>query len=191
MPYPKENETKSEYISRCIPYVVKEGTAKDEKQAAAICYSMWDKKKNEEKMSNIIDKYIINEKENGKKSYDVRNIEEETKSNNNFRKVLFTGKNLQLVLMSLNPNEEIGMEVHENVDQFFRFDAGEGELQVEDNKIKISDGFSIVIPAGTKHNIVNTSESVKLKLYSIYAPPNHPEGTIHKTKDDAMKDEEH
>lgn len=152
-------------------------------------HDMWREDMNE----NIINKIdnFLNEKKEGKKSYDVRNIENETKNNDNFRNVLFTGKNLQLVLMSLNPGEEIGMEVHDDVDQFFRFDAGDGELQVEDKKIKISDGFSVVIPAGTKHNIVNTSDAEKLKLYTIYAPPNHPEGTIHKTKDDAMKDEEH
>jgi mannose-6-phosphate isomerase-like protein (cupin superfamily) len=124
------------------------------------------------------------------KTFDVRNIEKETLANNNFRKVLFTGKNLQLVLMSLNPNEEIGMEVHNTVDQFFRIDEGEGELQVEGKEpIKISDGFSIIIPQGTKHNIINTSKTEKLKLYSLYSPPNHKDGVIHKTKEEAMKEE--
>ena len=133
---------------------------------------------------------VINETETDAKKFDVRNIEKETKENDNFRKVLFTGKNLQLVLMSLNPKEEIGMEVHNNVDQFFRFDEGEGELQVDgEESVKISDGFSIVIPQGTKHNIVNTSDTKKLKLYSIYSPPNHKDGTIHKTKEEAMKEE--
>jgi len=133
---------------------------------------------------------VINEAETDAKKFDVRNIEKETKENDNFRKVLFTGKNLQLVLMSLNPKEEIGMEVHNNVDQFFRFDEGEGELQVDgEESVKISDGFSIVIPQGTKHNIVNTSDTKKLKLYSIYSPPNHKDGTIHKTKEEAMKEE--
>lgn len=124
------------------------------------------------------------------KTFDVRNIEKETLANNNFRKVLFTGKNLQLVLMSLNPNEEIGMEVHNTVDQFFRIDEGEGELQVEGKEpVKISDGFSIIIPQGTKHNIINTSKTEKLKLYSLYSPPNHKDGVIHKTKEEAMREE--
>jgi mannose-6-phosphate isomerase-like protein (cupin superfamily) len=132
----------------------------------------------------------LNKYLNEEKSFDVRNIEKETLANNNFRKVLFTGKNLQLVLMSLNPNEEIGMEVHDDVDQFFRIDEGDGELRVEGKEaVKISDGFSIVIPQGTKHNIVNTSNDKKLKLYTVYSPPNHKDGTIHKTKEEAMEEE--
>lgn len=132
----------------------------------------------------------LNKYLNEEKSFDVRNIEKETLANNNFRKVLFTGKNLQLVLMSLNPNEEIGMEVHDDVDQFFRIDEGDGELHVEGKEaVKISDGFSIVIPQGTKHNIVNTSNDKKLKLYTVYSPPNHKDGTIHKTKEEAMEEE--
>lgn len=132
----------------------------------------------------------LNKYLNEEKPFDVRNIEKETLANNNFRKVLFTGKNLQLVLMSLNPNEEIGMEVHDDVDQFFRIDEGDGELRVEGKEaVKISDGFSIVIPQGTKHNIVNTSNDKKLKLYTVYSPPNHKDGTIHKTKEEAMEEE--
>jgi len=124
-------------------------------------------------------KYITESK------YDVRNIEHETLDNNYFRKVLFTGDHLQLVLMAIEPNDEIGMEVHNDSDQFFRIDEGEGELQFKDGApVSVSDGFSIVIPSGTYHNIVNTSKTKKLKLYSIYAPKHHPDGTIHKTKED-------
>jgi mannose-6-phosphate isomerase-like protein (cupin superfamily) len=127
-----------------------------------------------------------------KKGFDVRSIEDETISNDNFRKVLVTGKNLQLVVMSLKPEEDIGNEVHENVDQFFRIDSGEGKVVIEEkDEYPVKDGSSIIIKAGTYHNIINTSKTEDLKLYTIYSPPNHPEGTIHKTKEDAMKEEDH
>lgn len=113
------------------------------------------------------------------------NIEQLTLDNTNFRKVVFTGEHSQLVLMSLLPKEEIGQEVHTNVDQFFRFELGVGKVIAGDKEIAVKDGYAVVIPAGTTHNIVNTSETDSLKLYTIYSPANHPEGTIHITKADA------
>lgn len=117
----------------------------------------------------------------------VDNIEDQTLDNDNFRKVLFTGKHLQLVVMSLKPGEDIGEEVHPDVDQFFRIDAGEGKVVIDGVESKISDGFAVVVPAGAKHNVINTSETEVLKLYTIYAPPNHPDGTVHKTHEEAME----
>jgi mannose-6-phosphate isomerase-like protein (cupin superfamily) len=111
-------------------------------------------------------------------------IENDTKENANFRKVVFTGQYLQLVLMSLKPGEDIGMEVHDNVDQFFRFDQGEGKVVIEGAEFDVTDGDSVVVPAGSNHNIINTG-SGDLKLYTVYTPPNHPDGTIHKTKQEA------
>ena len=96
-------------------------------------------------------------------------------------RVLFTGKHSQLVLMSLKPGEEIGMETHENVDQFFRIDQGEGEVIIDGEKTTVRDGSAIVVPAGSRHNVINTGGS-DLKLYTVYSPPNHPDATIHKTK---------
>lgn len=119
----------------------------------------------------------------------VDDIEKLTKENSSFRKVLFTGKHSQLVLMSLKPGEDIGLEVHDNVDQFFRVDAGEGEVLIDGEKTQIHDGFAVVVPAGHEHNIVNTGVT-ELKLYTIYSPPNHPEGTVHETREEAMKAEE-
>lgn len=119
------------------------------------------------------------------KSFDIRNIEKETIENNNFRKVLFTGNNLQLVLMSLLPNEDIGMEVHPNVDQFFRIDEGNGQLDIKgEGKSAIENGTSIVVKAGTYHNIIAGNKG--LKLYTVYAPPNHPPDRVQKTKAEAM-----
>jgi mannose-6-phosphate isomerase-like protein (cupin superfamily) len=116
----------------------------------------------------------------------VDNIERETLDNENFRQVLYTASHSQLVVMSLKPGEEIGEEVHDNVDQFFRFEKGQGKVVIEGEETPVSDGYAVVIPAGTKHNIVNTSNSEPLKLYTIYSPPNHPDGTIHKTKEEAL-----
>ena len=115
----------------------------------------------------------------------VDNIEELTLGNTNFRKVLSTNGHSQLVLMCLKPMEDIGMEVHDNVDQFFRIDAGEGKVIADGQEFVITDGFAIVIPAGTEHNIINTSETEDLKLYTVYSPANHPDGTIHVTKEEA------
>jgi len=120
----------------------------------------------------------------------VDNIENKTLQNNFFREVLFTGKHTQLVVMSLNPKEEIGMEVHNTVDQFLRVENGVGKVILNGEEHQISDGVAIIVPAGTEHNVINTSESQKLKLYTLYSPPNHKDGTIHKTRKEAMLDEE-
>lgn len=118
--------------------------------------------------------------------FDIRNIEEETVANNNFRKVLVTGNNIQLVLMSLLPNEDIGMETHPAVDQFFRIEEGEGEVEIQGSgKTPIKSGSSITIKAGTQHNIINTSSDKPLKLYTLYAPPNHGPDIVQKTKAEA------
>lgn len=120
----------------------------------------------------------------------IGNIEKETLENENFRKVLFTGEHSQLVVMSLLPNEEIGMEAH-HVDQFIRIEEGEGVAILNGEESRLEDDFAIVIPAGTEHNIINTSDSRKMKLYSIYSPGEHPDGTIDETKEDAIKREGH
>jgi mannose-6-phosphate isomerase-like protein (cupin superfamily) len=117
------------------------------------------------------------------------NIEKETLKNKNFRKVLYTGKYSQLVLMSLKVDEEIGVEVHKKTDQFFRVEAGTGKAIINDTEYKISNGSSIVVPAGAKHNIINTGKD-DLKLYSVYSPSHHADGTVHKTKKDALNDTE-
>jgi mannose-6-phosphate isomerase-like protein (cupin superfamily) len=121
----------------------------------------------------------------------VDNIEKKTETNTNFRQVLFTGKYCQLVVMNLKPGEEIGMEVHPNVDQFFRFEEGEGKVIISGEEHLVSDGSGVIVPAGSQHNVINTSATEPLKLYTIYSPLNHPEGTIHPTKADALKAEEH
>lgn len=117
----------------------------------------------------------------------VENIEEKTLVNDTFRTVLYTGQYSQLVVMSVAVGEEIGEEVH-GQDQFLRIEAGEGKAVLEDVEHDISDGFAIVVPAGTKHNIINTG-SDPLKLYTIYSPPHHTDGIVHKTKADAERDE--
>ena len=117
-------------------------------------------------------------------------IEQETLNNDNFRKVLYTGKFSQLVVMSLLPGEEIGMEVHESVDQFFRFEAGTGKAILNGEETMFMADDVLIIPAGTNHNIINTSTTDKLKLYTIYSPANHPDGTVHATKVEAMAAEE-
>jgi mannose-6-phosphate isomerase-like protein (cupin superfamily) len=117
----------------------------------------------------------------------VGNIEQKTQENENFREVLFTAPHSQLVVMSLLPGEEIGMEVHPNVDQFLRIESGTGKAILNGEESAISDGFAIVVPAGTNHNIINTGQG-KMKLYTVYSPANHPPGTIHKTKADAEAD---
>lgn len=117
-------------------------------------------------------------------------IEEKTQSNENFREVLFTAPHSQLVVMSLLPGEDIGIEVHENVDQFLRIEEGEGKVILNGEEYTISDGTAIVVPAGTEHNIINTSSDKKLKLYTIYSPAEHRDKTIHKTKAEALADTE-
>jgi mannose-6-phosphate isomerase-like protein (cupin superfamily) len=120
----------------------------------------------------------------------ITSIEKETRKNTNFRKVLYTGKNSQLVLMNLKPLEEIGMEVHKDRDQFFRFEKGEGKVVIDGVAHKVKDGDAVIVPAGAKHNIINTSKKLELKLYTIYSPPEHQDGIIRKTKADAMASEE-
>ena len=117
----------------------------------------------------------------------VRNLEQDTEENENFRKVLNTTEKSQLVVMSLLPHEDIGEEVHD-VDQFIRVEKGEGKTVLDGEETSISDGFAVVIPAGTRHNIINTGES-EMKLYTLYTPPEHAPGTIHKTKAEAEADE--
>lgn len=119
----------------------------------------------------------------------ITNIENTTEENENFRQVLFTGPHSQLVVMSLNPNEDIGTEIHE-VDQFIRIEEGEGKAILNGEEHSLEDGSAIVIPAGTEHNIINTSSEKQLKLYTIYSPPQHKDGTVHKTKAEALADEE-
>ncbi len=119
----------------------------------------------------------------------VGKIEELTLKNKDFRKVLFTSKYMQLVVMSLLPSEDIGVEVHKKVDQFFRVDSGDGKVIMNGKTTKFSDGYAFIVPAGTEHNVVNTSKTKALKLYTIYTPPNHPDKKVHKTKAEAMADE--
>lgn len=118
------------------------------------------------------------------------NIEELTKDNPHFRKVIYTGHHSQLVLMSLLPGEEIGSETHRGIDQFFRVDGGHGKCIIDGHTYLIKDGDAIVVPSGAKHNVINTSETQSLKLYTLYSPPHHKDGTIHRTKEEADKDEE-
>ncbi|MCM2339098.1 MAG: cupin domain-containing protein [Burkholderiales bacterium] len=113
------------------------------------------------------------------------NIEKETLENTNFRKVLYTGKHSQLVLMSLKPNEEIGMEIHTDNDQFFRFEKGEGKCIIDGNEYILGDGSVIVVPSGAEHNIINTSSTEDLKLYTIYSPAHHKDGLVKATKEEA------
>ena len=112
------------------------------------------------------------------------NIEKVTKENTDFRRVLYTSKNSQLVLMSIKPGEEIGMEVH-GLDQFLRFEQGEGKAVLDGVESSVEDGSAVVVPAGTQHNFINTGD-VDLKLYTIYSPPNHKDGVIHKTKEEEI-----
>lgn len=118
-------------------------------------------------------------------------IETDTTQNTFFRKVLYTGHNSQLVLMSLQPGEEIGLEVHSDRDQFFRIEQGTGEVHIDGNVITVKDGSAVIVPAGAEHNVINTSSDQPLKLYTIYSPPEHKDGTVHATKHDAEADDEH
>jgi len=119
----------------------------------------------------------------------VTDIERETINNNFFRKVLFTAPHSQLVIMTLKPREDIGMEVHEKVDQFIRIEMGNGKAILDGKEYAIENNYAIVIPAGTHHNIINTSKTDPMKLYTVYSPANHKDGTIHKTKKEAMAGE--
>ncbi len=115
----------------------------------------------------------------------IGNIEEETLGNEYFRKVLFTGPQSQLVVMAIKPGEEIGMEKHSGTDQFIRIEEGEAKIVLDGKEYQAEDDFAIVIPAGTYHNVINSSAEKSLKLYTVYSPPEHPAGTIHKTKKEA------
>lgn len=117
----------------------------------------------------------------------IANIEKETLENENFRKVLYTAKFSQLVVMSLKPGEEIGEETH-TLDQFIRIEKGVGKAILDDVEHDIEDDFAIVVPAGTKHNFINTSQSEPMKLYTIYSPPEHRDGVVHATKADVVAD---
>ena len=117
------------------------------------------------------------------------NIERDTLANNNFRKVLYSGKHLQLVLMNIKAGEEIGEEIHPDNDQFFRFESGTGKCVIDGNEYNLRDGDAIIIPAGAKHNIINTNDTAELKMYTIYAPPHHKDGIVRTTKEDAEKNE--
>lgn len=117
------------------------------------------------------------------------NIEKLTEENRNFRHVLYTGTNSQLVLMSLKPGEDIGMEIHESNDQFFRFEKGEGEVIINETKYEVADGDAVVVPAGAEHNVINVSDTEDLKLYTIYSPTHHKDGIIRATKEEALADE--
>ena len=122
----------------------------------------------------------------------IDNIEEKTEQNNFFRQVLYTGKHTQLVVMSLLPGEEIGMEVHPQIDQFFRVEEGRAKVIIDGEEHEVDEGFAIIVPAGSQHNVINTGSN-PLKLYTLYSPPNHPDGTIHRTRAEAMaaEKEEH
>lgn len=121
----------------------------------------------------------------------VTDIETETVQNTDFRRVLYTGKYSQLVLMRLKPGEEIGEEVHDDVDQFFRFEEGEGAVVIDGAKHAVKDGSAVVVPSGAKHNVLNTSKTADLKLYTIYSPPEHQDKVVRKTREEAMAKEEH
>jgi len=126
----------------------------------------------------------------GMKGY-VTDIEKETEENADFRRVLYTGKHSQLVLMSLRPGEEIGEETHDDVDQFFRFEKGEGEVSIDGAKHRVTDGDAVIVPAGARHNVKNVSKRQNLRLYTIYSPPEHQNGVVRHTKKEAMASEEH
>ena len=118
------------------------------------------------------------------------NIEKDTLKNKNFRKVLYTGHHLQLVLMSLKPKEEIGAEVHAENDQFLRFEGGKGRVIIDKTTYSVKDGDAVIVPAGAKHNVINVSATEDLKLYTIYAPPHHKDQIVRKTKESAEANDE-
>jgi mannose-6-phosphate isomerase-like protein (cupin superfamily) len=120
----------------------------------------------------------------------VQNIEELAIRNDDFRQVLYTAKHCQLVVMALQPGEEIGMEAHDHLDQFLRIEQGTGEAILDGVTTPISDGFAVIVPAGANHNIINTGNS-PMKLYTLYAPPNHRDGVVHHTREEAEADDEH
>ena len=121
----------------------------------------------------------------------VAALEKETEKNSDFRRVLYTGKHSQLVLMSLKPGEEIGEETHNDVDQFFRFERGEGKVIIDGVEHRVKDGDGVIVPAGARHNVVNISKRVNLRLYTIYSPPEHQDGVVRHIKQEAIASEEH
>jgi mannose-6-phosphate isomerase-like protein (cupin superfamily) len=123
-----------------------------------------------------------------KKGY-KENIEELTTENSDFRRVLYSGEHMQLVLMSLPPNGEIGSEVHDENDQFFRFEAGTGKVIINETEYEVGDGDTVIVPAHAEHNVINTSDSEDLKLYTIYAPAHHKDGIVRATKEEADANE--
>ena len=120
----------------------------------------------------------------------VGDIEDQAEGNSDFRRVIYTGKNIQLVLMSLKPGEDIGEEVHKDRDQFFRIEKGKGEVLIDGKRSKIKGDDAVLVPAGARHNIINTGEK-PLRLYTLYGPPEHGDGTVHATKADAQRMKEH
>ena len=120
----------------------------------------------------------------------IGDIEDRTEANRDFRRVLYTGLHLQLVLMSLEPGEDIGDEVHETTDQFFRIEEGQGEVSIDGQRTHVESDTAIVIPAGSRHNVINTGRK-PLKMYTLYAPPQHADGTVHRTRADAAAAERH
>jgi mannose-6-phosphate isomerase-like protein (cupin superfamily) len=120
----------------------------------------------------------------------VDDIEAATLRNADFRRVLYTGANLQLVLMTLQPGEQIGEETHDDRDQFFRIEEGKGEVVIDGRRHEVEDDFAVIVPAGARHNVIN-SGSAPLKLYTLYGPPEHRDAVVHRTRNDALRDEEH
>lgn len=118
------------------------------------------------------------------------NIEQETLGNTNFRKVLYTGKHTQLVLMSLPVGGEIGLETHRENDQFFRFDGGVGKVIIDGNEYEVRDGSAVIVPAGAQHNVINTSDSEPLQLYTLYSPPHHKDQIVRATREEAEANDE-
>ena len=118
------------------------------------------------------------------------NIEKDTLENRKFRKVLYTGKHSQLVLMSVLPKEDLGMETHAENDQFFRFESGQGKVIIYGNEYAVGDGVGVIVPAGCKHKVINTSDSKELKLYTIYSPSHHKDGIVRATKKEAEANDE-
>jgi mannose-6-phosphate isomerase-like protein (cupin superfamily) len=122
--------------------------------------------------------------ENAMSGYSI-NIEEKTLAGNNFREVLYTTQRSQLVIMTLQPGEEIGLEKHEGHDQFIRVEAGQGVAILDGERHQLEDGVAVVIPAGAEHNVINTSDNEPMRLYTLYTPPEHPDGIVHATKAEA------
>jgi len=148
-----------------------------------------DKHEVEEYIYSLARKGVDEEKSEEKKGFKT-DIEKDTLDNKDFRKVLYTGEHLQLVLMTLKPGEEIGLEVHPTIDQFFRFEEGKGKCIINSTEYDVEDGDAIIIPSGSEHNIINTSDKEDFKMYTIYTPPHHKDGIEFKTKEESEKSKE-